>query len=591
MEIYFQLITDAETLRRVCEELKNEDFLGFDTETTALDPYDGTLRLVQLSTGKDTKVIDLKPFAERGDLRTSAELAPLRDLLSAPKPIKIAHNAKFDAKWVSHHLGAQLGGTFDTLLASQLIAAGDQDRRHSLGEVTSHFLGTELDKSEQVSDWSAPELSQSQIEYAARDAATMIPLREKIVEKLKSDELIKVAKLEFDCVVPIAQMELNGFYLDEARWREQLERVKVSQAKVALELQQMLSAGVAQASLFGMTEINLDSQTQVTDALKNLGVPVPATTRGWQLQPLAADYPVIAKLLEYRGVAKSLSSFGENILEFINKKTGRIHADFRQIGAPTGRFSCSKPNIQQIPHEENYRRCFRAPDGRKLITADYSQVELRILAEFSKDQNFINAFVSGEDFHTTAAAQVFNVKPEEVTAEQRSFAKRLNFGVVYGIGSQRFALMTGLSQSNAEDIMRKYFATYRGLDAWLRDAARKVITDRAARTASGRLARFRFDEEDRKAISLAQRNGKNMPIQGSSADILKRALHLLHQKISGTSARLVNIVHDEIIVEADAAEAEATADKLEKAMCAAGEEYISRVPVKVDVKISDEWTK
>jgi DNA polymerase-1 len=163
--------------------------------------------------------------------------------------------------------------------------------------------------------------------------------------------------------------------------------------------------------------------------------------------------------------------------------------------------------------------------------------------------------------------------------------------VVYGIGSQRFALMTGLSQSNAEDIMRKYFATYRGLDSWLRDAARKVVTERAARTASGRLARFRFDEEDRKAISLAQRNGKNMPIQGSSADILKRALHLLHQKISGTSARLVNIVHDEIIVEADTAEAEATAEKLEKAMCAAGEEYISRVPVKVDVKISDEWTK
>jgi DNA polymerase I-like protein with 3'-5' exonuclease and polymerase domains len=324
------------------------------------------------------------------------------------------------------------------------------------------------------------ELSQSQIEYAARDAATMIPLREKIVEKLKSDELVKVAKLEFDCVLPIAQMELNGFYLDAARWREQLERVKITQGKVALELQQMLSAGVAQASLFGISEINLDSQTQVTDALKNLGVPVPETTRGWQLQPLAADYPVVAKLLEYRGVAKSLSSFGENILEFINPKTGRIHADFRQIGAPTGRFSCSKPNIQQIPHEENYRRCFRAPDGRKLIIADYSQVELRILAEFSKDQNFINAFVSGEDFHTTAAAQVFNVKPEDVTTDQRSFAKRLNFGVVYGIGSQRFAMMTGLSQNDSENIMRRYFATYRGLDAWLRDAARKVTSERVA---------------------------------------------------------------------------------------------------------------
>ncbi len=591
MEIYFQLITDAETLRKACEDLKNEDVLGFDTETTELSPYDGTLRLVQLSTGKDTKVIDLKQFAARGDLRTSKELAPLRDLLAAPKPIKIAHNAKFDAKWISHHLGVQLGGTFDTLLASQLIAAGDDGRRHSLGEVTSHFLGTELDKSEQVSDWNAPELSQSQIEYAARDAATMIPLREKIVERLKADELVKVAKLEFDCVMPIAQMELNGFYLDAARWREQLERVKVSQAKVALELQQMLAAGVAQASLFGFTEINLDSQTQVTDALKNLGVPVPETTRGWQLQPLAADYPVVGKLLEYRGVAKSLSSFGETILDFINPVTGRLHADFRQIGAPTGRFSCSKPNIQQIPHEENYRRCFRAPEGRKLIIADYSQVELRILAEFSKDQNFINAFVSGEDFHTTAAAQVFNVKPEAVTADQRSFAKRLNFGVVYGIGSQRFALMTGLSQTSAEDIMRRYFATYRGLDAWLRDASRKVMSERVARTASGRMSRFRFDEEDRKAISLAQRNGKNMPIQGTSADILKRALHLLHEKIAGTSARLVNIVHDEIIVEADADDAEMAADKLEKAMCAAGEEYISRVPVKVDVKIADEWAK
>jgi len=591
MEIYFQLITDAETLRKVCEELRHEDVLGFDTETTELDPYNGILRLVQLSTGKDTKVIDLKPFGERGDLRSSEELAPLRDLLAAPKPIKIAHNAKFDAKWISHHLGVQLGGTFDTLIASQLIAAGDQDRRHSLLEVTSFFLGTELDKSEQVSDWSAPELSQSQIEYAARDAATMIPLREKIVEKLRADELIKVAKLEFDCVLPIAQMELNGFYLDAARWREQLERVKVSQTKVALELQKMLSAGVAQASLFGFTEINLDSQTQVTDALKNLGVPVPETTRGWQLQPLAIEYPVVGKLLEYRGVAKSLSSFGETILEFINPQTGRLHADFRQIGAPTGRFSCSKPNIQQIPHEENYRRCFRAPEGKKLIIADYSQVELRILAEFSKDENFIKAFISGEDFHTTAAAQVFNVKPEAVTPDQRSFAKRLNFGVVYGIGSQRFALMTGLSQSNAEDIMRRYFATYRGLDSWLREAARKVVTDRQARTLSGRLARFRFDEDDRKAISLAQRNGKNMPIQGTSADVLKRALHLLHEKIAGTSARLVNIVHDEIIVEADAIEAESAADKLEKAMCAAGEEYISRVPVKVDVKIADEWAK
>ena len=590
MQIFFQLIKDAESLGEACEKLTGEKYLGFDTETTALDPYEGDLRLLQLSNGQETYVVDLKVFREMGDVKTLPALKPLRDLLAANKPTKIAHNAKFDAKWVRHHLGTDLGGIFDTLLSSQLIAAGDQDRRHNLAEVTSHFLGTELDKTEQVSDWSG-ELTEAQIEYAAKDAATMVPLREKMVERLIADNLIEVAKLEFDCVMPIAQMELNGFYLDEERWREQLEKVKKEQEIVALDLQKMLSAGVAQASLFGVAEINLDSQAQVTDALKNLGVPVPETTRGWQLQPLAAEYPVVAKLLEYRGVAKSLTSFGENILEFINPETGRIHADFRQIGAPTGRFSCSRPNLQQIPHDNAYRRCFRAPEGRKLIIADFSQVELRILAHVSGDQNFIDAFNSGADFHTITAAQIFRVAPEEVTSDQRSFAKRLNFGVIYGIGAQRFAMMTGLSENEAEDIMRRYFATYRGLDNWLREAGKQAVLGKTSRTASGRLARYRFDEDDRSKAASARRNGKNMPIQGQSADILKIALHLLHEKIKDTSAKLVNIVHDEVVVEADAAEAENIAKIVEDAMCAAGEVYIKKVPVKVDVHISDEWNK
>lgn len=591
MEVYFQVITEAEPLREACQTLSQFEVLGFDTETTALDPFEGNIRLVQLSNGAETTVVDLKPFAERGDLRTIPELAPLRDILTNPKIEKVAHNAKFDGKWVKHHLGVDVGGFFDTLLASQLIAAGDQDRRHSLAEVVSFFLGQELDKTQQVSDWSAAELSHSQVEYAARDAATMLPLREKVWEKLNTDGLDKTAKLEFDCVMPVAAMEQNGFYLDRGRWLEQLEKVKKIQAKLADELQDLLSAGVAQASLFGRAEINLDSQAQVTDALKNLGVPVPESTRGWQLQPLANDYPVIAKLLEYRSVAKGLTSFGENILEFIKPQTGRIHSDFRQIGAPTGRFSCSNPNLQQIPHGEEYRRAFIAPEGKKLIVADYSQIELRILADFSADENFINAFISGADFHATTAAQVFNVKPEDVSSEQRSFAKRLNFGVVYGIGASRFAMMTGVSQTEAENIMRRYFATYRRLDAWLREAGQKVIKERVSRTASGRMYRFRFDETDRQAIAGARRNGMNFPIQGSSADILKRSLRLLHDSMMGTSAKLVNIVHDEIIVEVDASESEVTAQRLEKAMVSAGEEYVKKVPVKVDVKIADEWVK
>jgi len=591
MEVYFQIIRDAEGLTKACSELANEKFLGFDTETTELDPYHGELRLVQLSNGRSTQVIDLRPFSERGKLTENTELAPLRALLADSGVTKIAHNAKFDAKWTRACLGTEVAGVFDTYLASQLIAAGDQDRRHSLADVAQHFIGQELDKTQQVSDWSAAELSEAQVEYAARDAAIMVPLREQVAERLKADDLERVANLEFECVVPIAAMELNGIYLDAARWREQLEKVKVAQAKAADELQDMLSAGVAQATLFGRAEINLDSQQQVTDALLNLGVPVPQTTRAWQLQPLAEKYEVVAKLLEYRAVAKSLSSFGENILEYIEPKTGRIHADFRQIGAPTGRFSCSNPNLQQIPHETAYRRCFRAPEGRKLVIADYSQIELRILADFSGDPNFINGFISGQDFHSQTAAQVFNVKPEDVTPDQRSFAKRLNFGVVYGIGASRFATMTGLSQTESENTLRRYFATYPRMDNWLRDTGRRVVNERNVRTASGRLLRLRFDENDRQQIASAQRYGKNMPIQGTSADILKRALRLLHDQLTKTSARLVNIVHDEIIVECNAAEAEATAETLRKAMCSAGEEYVKKVPVNVDVHVADEWTK
>lgn len=591
MELYFQLVSDAESLAKACSELGSEEFIGFDVETTDLDPYKGELRLVQLSNGRETKVIDVRAFGSGKELKTSEALKPLRDLLSSKKQTKIAHNAKFDTKWVRHHLGCDTENIYDTYLASVLIGSADGERRHGLADVVQFFLGRTLDKTEQVSDWGAAELTASQIEYAAKDAVIMREVCDRLHERIIVDGLEHVLKLENECVLPIAQMELNGIYLDETRWREQLAVVSKKQAAAAEELQGMLAAGVAQASLFGRPEINLDSIDQVTSALQNLGVPVAGTTRAGALLPLADDYPVVAKLLEYRQMAKATQSFGENILGFIEPTTGRIHADFRQIGAPTGRFSCSNPNLQQIPHEAEYRRCFVAPKGRKLVVADYSQIELRILADISKDKAFIDAFRSGADFHAATAAQIFGISADAVTPDQRSFAKRLNFGVVYGIGVQRFAKMTGLSESQAEDTLRRYFATYPRMDDWLRTQAKAALAERTARTLTGRIARLRFNENDRAEVGAAQRYAKNMPIQGTSADILKRALRLLHDDIQGTSAILVNIVHDEIIVETDASEAEETARKLEDSMLKAGREFLKDVPVKVDLSISDEWSK
>lgn len=591
MNTTYQVIRTEEALRKAVESLSTHQVIGLDTETTELDPYTGRLRLVQLATPSGVYIVDLDAF---GDPKNSESLGPLRRLLSAQRPIKVAHNAKFDAKFLKYVLGMELGGLFDTLLASQLVGAGDIEERHGLETVASRYLNEIVDKSERLSNWNL-ELSEAQLEYAARDAAILLPLREKLVERIKSDSLIDAAQLEFNCVNVVADIELAGFYMHKDRWLEQLESVEKRRAQLADELQEVLAEESSQGTLFGgpqRDEINLDSHQQLTQALERLGIPVPDSTRNWKLQPLAAQYPVVATLLEYRTVQKALTSYGQNMIDLINPVTGRLHAEFRQIGAPTGRFSCTNPNIQQVPHAVEYRRCFSGhPAGRKLVIADYSQIELRILAEFSGDQVFINAFKSGADLHKVTAAQVFNVAPDQVSKDQRDFAKRLNFGVVYGIGAQRFSIMTGLEVPEADNVLRKYFATYPQLDTYLTDAANRAVRERQARTGSGRLVRFRYDEQDRQQISMTKRNGKNTPIQGTSADILKRALRLLKDELRDTNAQIVNIIHDEIVVETDADDAQDIARKVERAMVSAGEEYLKTVPVKVETEIADEWVK
>ncbi|HKO62715.1 MAG TPA: DNA polymerase [Pyrinomonadaceae bacterium] len=594
MNTNYQLVKNEEQLRKAVESLTAHQAIGLDTETTELDPYVGRLRLIQLATPSGVFIVDLDAFGGNGSLSQAPALEPLRRLLSANRPIKIAHNAKFDAKFLKHYLGVDLGGLFDTLLASQLISAGDIEERHGLETVASRYLNEAIDKSERLSNWNF-DLSEAQLDYAARDAAILVPLRDKLRERVISDSLEKAALLEFECVPVVADIELAGFYMHKDRWLEQLAIVEKRREELANELQDVLAEESSQITLFGgpqRDEINLDSHQQLTQALERLGIPVPDSTRNWKLQPLANEYPVIKTLLEYRTVQKALTSYGQNMIELINPTTSRLHADFRQIGAPTGRFSCTNPNIQQVPHAVEYRRCFAGhPHGRKLIIADYSQIELRILAEFSGDLGFMEAFNSGADLHRVTAAQVFNVSVDQVTRDQRDFAKRLNFGVVYGIGAQRFSIMTGLGVPEAENILKKYFATYRGLDTYLHEAANRAVRERQARTGSGRLVRFRYDEQDRQQISMTKRNGKNTPIQGTSADILKRALRLLRDDLRGTNAQIVNIIHDEIVVEADDSEASDVAMKVERAMVSAGEEYLKTVPVKVETEIADEWVK
>ena len=350
----YKVIKTADDLRKAVETLTTQPVIGLDSETTDLDPFTSRLRLIQLATAEQVFIFDFDHF-NNGDSAKTEALAPLRRLIAAPRPIKIAHNAKFDAKFIKHNLGVDLGGLFDTLLASQIVGAGDIEERHGLETAASRYLNEAVDKSERLSNWNF-ELSEAQLEYAARDAAILLPLREKLIERLKSDSLVKCAQLEFECVMPVVDIELAGFYMHKDRWLEQLGIVEKRRIELAEQLQEVLAEESSQGSLFGgpqRDDINLDSHQQLTQALNRLGIPVPDSTRNWKLQPLAAQYPVIGTLLEYRTVQKALTSYGENMIELINPVTKRLHADFRQIGAPTGRFACTNPNIQQVPHESN----------------------------------------------------------------------------------------------------------------------------------------------------------------------------------------------------------------------------------------------
>lgn len=580
MDQPFTIISDAQSLADACHELQQAETAGLDCETTDLEPRLGELRLIQLAAPHRTYVIDVRKIRDR------AAYAPLKRLLEQPGRRVVCQHGKFEQKWLKHCLDIELQIIFDTLIAAQLA---DFSGEHNLEALAKKYLNITLDKTLQASNWQH-ELSEAQLQYAARDAQILLPLREALIPILQQDRLIDAAKLEFDCITPLSFAELAGIHLNKDLWEQQTSAALELHAQLTDELQEILAAGALQTNLFGQCDINLNSHPEVAAALRQMGVPIENATREAVLLPLKDDYPVVAKLLEYRAVQTSVASFGKSWLDLLDSNH-RVFPDFAQIGAPTGRMSCSTPNVQQVPTADEYRQCFDAPAGRSLVLADYSQIELRILAEFSGDEKFIDAFQSGSDLHRVTASQVFSVSIDDVTKDQRDFAKRLNFGVVYGIGAARFARMTGVSLNVAEEKLRKYFATYRKLDDYLREASNRAVNQRCTRTGSGRLIRFRFDPHDRQAVSEVRRRGRNSPIQGTGADILKRALRRLHDDLRDTTAKIVNIIHDEIVIECDDTNAPEIADRACKQMVGAGEDYLHNVPVVVEPKIARQWIK
>ncbi len=328
------------------------------------------------------------------------------------------------------------------------------------------------------------------------------------------------------------------------------------------------------------------------------------------------EYDVLGNLKEFRGTEKLISSYGDNFLEhlrFHGEGHERVHASFKQIGAATGRFSCYSPNIQQTPsgelsidgvkHLVKFRECFDFPAGYKGLSADYSQIELRVAADQSGDKNMVETFKKGYDLHADTASRVFGVEYElcaldghEYYRTYRKYSKSINFGILYGMGADSLSAQISVTKDEAQEMISKYGEAYPQLWEYLQNQKKKAQNTLQARTASGRLQEFRAPDRDlseddkRKQLSAIGRNGSNMPIQGLSSDILKIALKLLDDALEPYDAWIVNIIHDEVMVEAkDDENLETIRFLVEDCMKKAGEEYITKVPVVVDAKVVQNW--
>lgn len=577
-----KFVEDGEQLAEMLKPLQTCPVIAVDTETTGLDPLKDKIRLIQIA-AENYPVIIIDLFKVHRET-----LDPLAELLRG-EPIKVLQNAKFDLKFLQQAGLPIVGKLFDTMIAAQLLDAGVRSHGYNLAELVKVYLGEDLSKEQQRSDWSNPNLSSEQLEYAARDAAILLRLREVMKPKLKNARLVETAKLEFDCLGAIAQMELNGMLLDLSRWdslRQELER---SRDQLADGLRKQLQPALlsTQLDILGnQTSLNLDSQQQVLEALQQMGVAVKNTSK-LSLIPLAEEHPPVRALLDYRKAAKAVQAFASSLPKHVHPITGRIHPDYQQMGAATGRMSCRNPNLQQIPRDKIFRSCFIPAPGHCLVVADYSQIELRVAAELSGDRRMIEAYQNDEDLHRLTAALIADKSLDQVEKSERQAAKAVNFGLIYAMGAKGLAEYAynnygvQMSLKQAETFRKRYFEAYQGIARW--HGAIKRRLPREMRTVGDRLRRW---QDEPKLTELL-----NTPVQGTAADITKAALVRLPTALKETGARLIGTVHDEILLEAPEDTANQAAQILQQVMEQAGQHYLRKVPVKAEVAIVSSWAE
>lgn len=587
----YRVADDEAAVAALAAELRAAGRFAFDTETDSLDPMRATLIGLSFATAPGSAVYVPTPHpCGRG-----VDPAVLRRLLGPvfadPAVAKVGHNLKFDLR-VAGRAGLELrGADFDTMLAAQLL---EPDLECGLKELARRELGLTMTDYHALTARGKRRLSLRQLSisavaaYAGADAEVTLRLYERFAPRVSAEGLQRVLELEMALLPVIAQMEDAGVRIDVPYLRRLEEMMTAQVTRVAEEVYELAGA-----------RFNLNSPPQLAEILYNrLGLPVLKETKTGRstdesvLRALSARHPLPAKLLEYRELQKLVSTYVTALAASVNPETGRVHPHFRQLGAVSGRFSCTEPNLQNLPKdgENTIRRAFVAEPGKRLLSADYSQIELRILAHITGDPTLRRTFQEGEDVHRRTAAEIFGVAPEVVTPEQRRVAKTVVFGIAYGQSAVGLANQLQIPVEQAQVYIDQYFARYPGVRQYTRETVALAARQGSVTTLLGRRRPMpHLKSSEPRARAAAERQAVNHPIQGLAADIVKLAMCRLAPKLAPFDARLLLQVHDELVLEVAADQVEAVREVVVRTMEEPPLEGFT-VPLLVETKVGEAWS-
>lgn len=594
----YQLVLDQASLDAWLKKIQQARLTAFDTETTSLEPM--LAQLVGISLCCEAGEACYIPLAHNyagvpQQLDLAQVLAQLKPWLEDENAAKVGQNLKYDAHVLANH-GVQLRGIqHDTLLQSYVF---ESHKSHDMDSLALRHLGVKTITYEEVCGKGAGQISFAQVEldkacaYAAEDADITLQLHLAMWPEIEHDaNLLRVYReIEVPTSVVLQKIERNGVLINPELLQQQSHEI----GNRLLELEQ-------QAYVLAEQNFNLNSPKQLGEIFfQKLGLPVVKKTPSGApstdeevLQKLAEDYPLPKLILEYRGLAKLKSTYTDKLPKMVHPQTGRVHTNYAQAVAVTGRLASNDPNLQNIPvrtaEGRRIREAFVAKPGHKIISADYSQIELRIMAHISGDASLLKAFAEGADIHRATASEIFGVEQEQVSNEQRRYAKVINFGLIYGMSAFGLASNLGIERSAAQSYIDKYFQRYPGVAQYMADTRTKAKAHGYVETVFGRrlwLAEINSANGPRR--QAAERAAINAPMQGTAADLIKLAMiavqNWLEQQALGS--RIIMQVHDELVMEVPDTELDLVKLELPKLM--AGVAQLD-VPLLAEVGMGNNW--